>query len=119
MTSDTFPHTGVTIPEPIGSMANSMKQALQEYYGERLAKVILYGSYARGDYHAESDVDLLVVLTDEEVDAAAERKALFDLWFELFFTKSIKFSLHPVSLRSYMDKAIYLYHFVQKEGIEL
>ncbi|WP_247232934.1 nucleotidyltransferase domain-containing protein [Telluribacter sp. SYSU D00476] len=113
------PHTGVTIPEPIWSLANSMKAALREHYGERLEKVILYGSYARGDYHSESDVDLLVVLNDIEVDAAAERKALFDLWFEVFFSKSIKFSLHPVSLRAYIDKANFLYHFVQKEGIEL
>ena len=47
-------------------LSQEVKQALTELYGERLDRVILYGSYARGDFHAESDVDYLVVLRDEE-----------------------------------------------------
>jgi predicted nucleotidyltransferase len=35
---------------------------LAELYGSRLRRVILFGSWARGDAHPESDVDLLVVL---------------------------------------------------------
>jgi hypothetical protein len=39
-------------------------QALREAFGERLERVILFGSKVRGDDHEESDVDLLVVLSD-------------------------------------------------------
>ena len=35
---------------------------LERLYGDRLVKVILYGSHARGEAHQESDVDVLVVL---------------------------------------------------------
>lgn len=38
------------------------KTALERLYGERLVKVILFGSHARGEAHRESDVDVLVVL---------------------------------------------------------
>lgn len=38
---------------------------LDQLYGERLVKVILYGSHARGEAHEESDVDVLVVLHGE------------------------------------------------------
>lgn len=31
------------------------------------AKVILYGSYARGDYNDESDIDLLILIDKEKV----------------------------------------------------
>ena len=38
--------------------------------GTKLTKVILYGSYARGDYKDNSDIDIMVLttLTDEEID---------------------------------------------------
>lgn len=37
-----------------------------EFFGELLDKVILYGSFARGDYDEESDVDFAVFLNIEE-----------------------------------------------------
>lgn len=39
-----------------------LKQALVQMYGERLEGIYLYGSYARGDFTQDSDVDVLVVL---------------------------------------------------------
>ncbi|MFN0014530.1 MAG: nucleotidyltransferase domain-containing protein [Saprospiraceae bacterium] len=50
------------------AIAQAVKAELQRLYGDRLAKVILYGSYARGDFHEESDIDFLVVLKDVEID---------------------------------------------------
>ncbi|MCH6573795.1 MAG: nucleotidyltransferase domain-containing protein [Bacteroidetes bacterium] len=41
------------------------RAALERLYGDRLVKVILYGSHARGEAHEESDVDVLFVLQDE------------------------------------------------------
>ena len=37
---------------------------LRERYGERVRRVILFGSVARGDYHEESDIDVLVIADD-------------------------------------------------------
>ncbi len=50
--------------DQLRALSQDVKQALTELYGERLDRVILYGSYARGDFHNESDVDFLVVLKD-------------------------------------------------------
>ena len=35
-------------PEQLHALSQEVKQALTELYGERLDRVILYGSYARG-----------------------------------------------------------------------
>lgn len=35
---------------------------IQKIYGLHLKSVILYGSYARGDYTPESDVDIMILL---------------------------------------------------------
>ncbi|MCX6842122.1 MAG: nucleotidyltransferase domain-containing protein [candidate division WOR-3 bacterium] len=41
-----------------------LRQGLESLYGERLAGLYLFGSYARGEAEPESDVDVLVVLED-------------------------------------------------------
>ncbi|MGH2763789.1 MAG: UPF0158 family protein [Thermoleophilaceae bacterium] len=44
------------------AVAAAVADDLRELYGERLKQVLLFGSWARGDAHPESDIDLLVVL---------------------------------------------------------
>lgn len=56
----------------LAALTAEFKQAMQELYGDRLANVILYGSYARGDFHAESDVDFRIVLKGDEPNRLAE-----------------------------------------------
>jgi predicted nucleotidyltransferase len=46
----------------LSSVLVTLRRQLQELYGERLVKLLLYGSQARGDATPWSDVDLLVVL---------------------------------------------------------
>jgi predicted nucleotidyltransferase len=50
------------------AIARAVADDLRTLYGKRLRKVVLFGSWARGDAHPESDIDLLVVL-----DHAADR----------------------------------------------
>ena len=49
------------------------------------AALILYGSYARGDYNENSDIDLLVLINKEKVTRADQKKIkypLYDIEFE-------------------------------------
>lgn len=48
----------------VAQIAKEYKAALQNLYGSELAELILFGSYARGDQHDESDVDFAVVFRD-------------------------------------------------------
>jgi uncharacterized protein len=48
------------------------RKALDDMCGDRLERVVLFGSRARGDAHAESDYDMAVFLRDMEVIAAFE-----------------------------------------------
>jgi len=36
-------------------------ESVRKRFGERIKRIILYGSYARGDYGDDSDIDVLVV----------------------------------------------------------
>ncbi|WP_263363372.1 nucleotidyltransferase domain-containing protein [Pseudanabaena sp. UWO310] len=41
---------------------HELKLGLKELYGDRLVKLILFGSHARGEANPDSDIDLLAVL---------------------------------------------------------
>lgn len=56
---------------PIRSLRDEFRTGIEAVYGERLKGVYLYGSYARGEADAESDVDALVVL-DQVSDYGSE-----------------------------------------------
>ena len=68
----------------VKTLLRELKAGLAALYGRSLQAVYVYGSYARGDYDAESDVDVLVVLDDftsygAEVDRTAELAAALSL----------------------------------------
>ena len=53
----------------LDELKSEVEKAAKELLENKLTKVILYGSYARGDYDQESDIDfaLMSELTESEI----------------------------------------------------
>ena len=49
---------------------------MKEIYGSHLRQVILYGSYARGDFRPDSDVDIMILLDMSDLDLKAYSQKL-------------------------------------------
>lgn len=98
-------------------LSQEVKQALIELYGDRLDRVILYGSYARGDFHAESDVDYMVVLHDEEVKAGKEVRRMAKAIGALSLKFDVEISIFPTGISKYLLGYTLFYKAVQQEGI--
>ncbi len=84
------------------------------------ATVILYGSYARGDYHSESDIDLLILLDKTKITRADEKRVKYPLYDIEFDTGKI---ISPLVLSKKewetRHKITPFYENVMKEGIKL
>jgi predicted nucleotidyltransferase len=83
-----------------GVNARAIKEAvaadLARVYGHRLRDVRLYGSWARGDAHPESDIDLLIVL--DLVDSRwVERRRIEDVLWRHTFENDVVVSAFPVA----------------------
>lgn len=52
---------GRIMPKNIQSILTEYLAEIQKIYGSHLKSVILYGSYARGDFTSDSDVDLSLI----------------------------------------------------------
>lgn len=46
----------------LDTVLREVRSASQKLYGDKLNKIILYGSYARGDDVEESDIDVMIIL---------------------------------------------------------
>ena len=105
-------------------MQNLMERYISEIkkiYGLHLREIILYGSYARGDYTPDSDVDimLLVDLVAEEADVYSD--ALSELGYEYNVNYNI-WMMPVVKNLQHFKQWVAAYPFytnVQKEGVTL
>lgn len=92
---------------------------LKQMLGDRLTKVILYGSYARGDYNENSDIDIMVLTTfsDEEIEQVESR--VFDLAFDFLMEYGIDISVIVKNDEHFYHwlGALPFYNNVDKEGI--
>ena len=74
---------------------------VRRHYGARLAGVFLFGSRARGDNTPDSDIDVAVVLSDNEIDFWREKMVLADLAYEPIAESGIHVQGWPVALRAW------------------
>ena len=63
---------------------------VHEIYGDKLKTIILYGSYARGDFRPDSDIDIMILvdLSDDEIRSRGHM--LSDLTFDYNFDNDLK-----------------------------
>lgn len=54
------------MPEAVNHVVFQFSRELKRMLGERLVRVVLYGSYARGTYHDNSDVDIMILVKMSE-----------------------------------------------------
>lgn len=53
-------------------IAEAFARHVKSKYGDRIDRIVLFGSVARGDYREDSDVDLLVVTTGDWLDLQSD-----------------------------------------------
>ncbi len=66
----------------VQTILSELRGLLEACYGERLKRIVLFGSQARGDADPESDIDVLVVLAglvDNTEEHKRTRNMLYDL----------------------------------------
>jgi len=100
--------------EPI---LKEFKQQIAELYGQRLKKVVLYGSYARGQANDEhSGIDLAVVLAGT-VEPCEEIGRMADIFTDLNLEHNVLITVYPVSEINFEKVESPLLINVCREGI--
>lgn len=105
-----------------------MQQLIQLYvsnihdiYGSHLRQIILYGSYARGDFRPDSDIDIMILLDLSDIDIKKYRHQLSDMTFD--FNMDYDVDIKPIAkneehYRKWVDNYPF-YSNVNREGVRL
>jgi predicted nucleotidyltransferase len=95
---------------------SDFKKRAKMHYGNRLKYIVLYGSYARGDFKKDSDIDVLVVLDEikseiNEIDVLADLKTDIILEYEWYL------STNPVDINKFENSNFTFFRNVREDGV--
>jgi len=96
---------------------NKFRAALNELYGERIERVVLYGSRARGDARQDSDYDVAVFLKDM-ADRWREIDNIVEIEVGILDETGAVINALPFKAGSY-DERTPLTHEIRREGVDL
>lgn len=91
----------------------------ERIYPDGISAAYLYGSYARGDYNAESDIDILIVVDMDAAEFAKRRSMVAKVASAMSLEYDITVSISVKSERQFSAYADVLPFFrnVVREGV--
>ena len=109
------------IPQEVKEVLQDFISRSNNLLGNRIKKMILYGSYARGDYSKNSDVDIMILtdLTFEEIEYY--RDEISDIAYDIELSTGIILSPVIKNIEKYNSRVHFVpfYKNVEKEGVVL
>lgn len=107
-------------------MSDSLSVLLEEYregiaqiLGKRLIRMVLYGSYARGDFKQDSDIDIMILadMLPEEISSYADK--VYDITYDFETKYGIEINPSVQSMQTYAQwKNVYPFFInIEKEGV--
>ena len=109
------------MPQTMQYLMGKYVEEVKKIYGSHLRQIILYGSYARGDFKRDSDVDIMILLdmSDLELKVYGQELSYMTYDFNLDYDLDIK----PIAKsEAHFEKWIVNYPFyanIKREGVVL
>ena len=109
------------MPNNIQKIVAYFSKQVEKILGSRLKRIVLYGSYARGDYRSNSDIDIMILtdLSDEEIEDYRDK--IVSVAFDIELENGIIISPVIKNIDKINAKIDFIpfYMNVQKEGVVL
>lgn len=110
-------HDNNIIQKVTSKVVNKSIEAL----GEKLNRIVLYGSYARGDFTPESDIDVMILIDCKHEELSQYRELVSKIASEISLNDDVELSLVLEDIYTYekwLDTLVF-YQNVKKDGVVL
>lgn len=107
--------------DEITTITKEVVETIMKLLNEDVYKIVLYGSYARGDFGNESDMDIMIVLNCEKEKAMSYRKQISKIASRIGLENDIEISLLLRDRITFEEgaEALPFYKNIHREGIAL
>jgi predicted nucleotidyltransferase len=101
----------------VDPILSRFRAALDEVYGERIERVVLFGSRARGDARSDSDYDVAVFLKDLD-GFGKEAGTLAEIETDILSDTGMVINALPLQAGSYRERTG-LMQELRRDGLDL
>lgn len=109
------------MPQIMQNLIEKYVIEIQKIYGVHLKKIIMYGSYARGDFRPDSDMDIMILLDMSDLELKQYSRQLSYMTYDFNLDNDI--DIKPIAKsEEHFRKWIENYPFyanIQREGVIL
>ena len=104
-------------PNTLQALLNETTAGLRDIFGEKLDSVILYGSYARGDYRPYSDVDIMLISSLPDKEIRAQNTQISEIVGEMCIEHDVTISVSVRSMDQFKPQSLPYHKSIVTEGI--
>lgn len=109
------------MPQMVQNLMEQYVSEIKKIYGSHLKEIILYGSYARGDFGPDSDIDIMILLDISDLELKNYGQTLSYMTYD--FNLENDLDIKPIAKNeTHFRKWTENYPFyanVEKEGVIL
>ncbi len=107
------------MPESVQTIVTLFAEEVKRVLGKDMDRIIVYGSYARGDFNENSDVDIMVLTSRPEEEIKSVEYELYDVAFDFLMKYAIDISIIVKNKDhfNYWLDALSFYDNVEREGV--
>ena len=107
------------MPDNLENILDGYRENMEKIFENHTFRIILYGSYARGDFHQDSDVDIMILadVKPEEISRYADK--IYDITYDLEMKYGMEINPCIQSIQIYNQwKKVYLFFMnIEKDGV--
>ena len=105
----------------LNSILSKIAEVAKNTFGNNLQAVILYGSYARGDYDDASDIDIMIIADVDREDLFRYKKPIIKATSELGLENDVVITATLKDKKTFEQykNALPFYQSVLKEGVKV
>lgn len=105
----------------LNAVLDRVREESKQIYGAKLERIILYGSYARGDNTDESDIDIMILLDCSADEIRKLRSATTEMASDISLEEGVFLSVLLRDKKNFDENADFLpfYQNVAREGISI
>lgn len=104
----------------LDSIIKQIVEFSKELFSEKFQSVILYGSYARGDYDDESDIDIMIMVDMDREELKKYRLRTSEFFSELNLENNVFLTSKLQSLQYFNEwkDVMPFYRNVMRDGVK-